>query len=155
QAQTSGAGADRRPSWPPGRDSPGTTRTPAAADRARACRGAASATSTTGPGRDSRTARTRRAPARCPGSRDSRPRAGRSARGGHHVGDDVARRAVLDVLRRVEAQPVEMEFLDPVARVLHEELARRRRPLEIQRPPPVVLVLVGEVVARELFEVVA
>ena len=42
-------------------------------------------------------------------------RAGRRARRRHDVGDDVARRGVLDVLRRVEAQAVEVELVDPVA----------------------------------------
>ena len=42
------------------------------------------------------------------------------------VGEDVRRRRVLDVLRRVEAQAVEVELVDPVARVLDEERAGRR-----------------------------
>src|SRR5690349_19914891 len=47
-----------------------------------------------------------------------------------------------------------MKLVDPVPRVLNEELARRRRSLEIDRAPPVVGVLVGEIVWREFVEVV-
>src|SRR5579884_593523 len=43
--------------------------------------------------------------------------AGRVAYLARHRGDDVRRRFVEDLLRRVESQSVEMKFLDPVARV--------------------------------------
>jgi hypothetical protein len=66
----------------------------------------------------------------------------------------VLTRRILDVLRRVEPKTVEMIFLDPVGRVLDEEIPHRVRTFEVDRLAPVVLVLVGEIVGRVLRDVV-
>ena len=67
------------------------------------------------------------------------------------LGENVAVRPVEDLLRRVEPQPVHVELLDPVGRVLDEELARGSGvgAVEVDRLAPLVLVAVGVVVARE------
>src|SRR5947209_12677264 len=70
--------------------------------------------------------------------------------------DDVVAGIVVDALRRVEAQAVEVELLDPVARVRDEELAHGPRVLavEVDGLAPLGLVSVCEVVFRELAQVV-
>src|SRR5262245_47655890 len=67
------------------------------------------------------------------------------------------RRLVEDLLRRVEAQAVEMKLVDPVAGVADEELAHRTRVLavEVQGFAPVVAVAVAYVRRRECPQVVA
>ena len=54
------------------------------------------------------------------------------------LGDDVGDAVVDDRVDGVEAQPVEPELLDPVQRVVHEEIAHRPRvtSVEIDRRPP-------------------
>ena len=54
-------------------------------------------------------------------------------------GDDVLVRGVEDLLRRVEAQPVEMVFVDPVAGIGEKELAHRAGvgAVEIDRGRPI------------------
>ncbi len=66
-------------------------------------------------------------------------------------------RVVRDALRGVEAEAVEVELLDPVARVREEELADGRGvpAVEVDGGAPLGLVPFGEVVLRELREVVA
>ena len=78
----------------------------------------------------------------------------------HPAGDrceDVFVGVVEDALRRVEAQAVHVELLDPVARVGDEELADVLgvRPVEVDRLAPLGLAAVREVVFGELAEVVA
>ena len=70
---------------------------------------------------------------------------------------DVRRRRVEDLLRRVEAQAVEVKLVDPVAGVGDEELAHRPGvgAVEVDRVAPLVLVAVGEVRRRERAQVVA
>jgi hypothetical protein len=72
-------------------------------------------------------------------------------------GDDVLGRAVVDLLRGVEAQAVEVKFVDPVGRVADEELAHRRGvgTVEVDRVAPFVVVAIGEVGRRERSQVIA
>ena len=42
-----------------------------------------------------------------------------------HFGEDIGRALVEDRVHGVEAQPVEVKFLEPVERVVHEEIAHR------------------------------
>ena len=65
-------------------------------------------------------------------------------------------RGVVDLLGRVQAQAVEVEFVDPVGGVLDEQLARRAGvvAVEVQRRAPLVRVAIGEVVGREAREIV-
>ena len=69
--------------------------------------------------------------------------------------DDVLLGPVVHVLCRIETEPVEMELVYPVPGVLDEKRARRRRPFEVDRAPPVIAVFVGEVVGREVVQIVA
>jgi hypothetical protein len=72
------------------------------------------------------------------------------------LGDDVSLAVIVDVLRRVEPQPVEMKLIDPVAGVGDEELAHRPAVLavEVERGPPVGRVALADVVRRELREII-
>ena len=85
------------------------------------------------------------------------PAAGRLARAPADRRQDVLARRIEDLLRRVEAQAVEMKLVDPVAGVGDEELAHRRRvrAVEVDRVAPLVVVAVGEVRGRERAQVVA
>jgi hypothetical protein len=71
--------------------------------------------------------------------------------------EDVVGAGIEDALRRVEAQAVEVELLDPVAGVGEKERAHGPavRAVEVERLAPLRLVAVGEVVVRVLGEVVA
>src|SRR5665213_3694079 len=69
-------------------------------------------------------------------------------------GYDVLRARIVDILRGIEAQTVEMKLFDPVARVIQIEIAHRPR-LEIDRLAPVVLMLIREVLVGERFNVIA
>src|SRR5205085_426934 len=86
-----------------------------------------------------------------------RPARRRLARLARKRGDDVVAGVVVDALRGVEAQAVHVELLDPVAHVRQEELADvlRVMSVEVDGLAPLGLVSVGEVVFRELSEVVA
>ncbi len=55
---------------------------------------------------------------------------------------------VFDILRRIKAKAVEMEFVDPVASVGDEKFTDRPgiRSIEIERIAPVVLVTSGEII---------
>ncbi len=72
-------------------------------------------------------------------------------------GQEMVGGVVVYALGRVEAEAVEVEFLDPGARIGEEELAhgRRARPVEVERLAPVRPVPVREVVRREVLQVVA
>src|SRR5688572_18686108 len=65
-----------------------------------------------------------------------------------HLSDDVDRAVVVHVLRCVETQAIEMELLDPVARIRDDELAYRLRlfPVEVDRRTPVGLMSLAYVV---------
>src|SRR5690242_15106739 len=86
------------------------------------------------------------------GHDDRRP----AARGGSYLapdgGDDVIRRGVEEVLRRVQAQPVEVILLDPVAGIGEEELAHglRSGAVEIERVTPLCPIAIREVAGREV-----
>ena len=69
---------------------------------------------------------------------------------------DVLVRGVEHLLGRVEAQPVEMIFLDPTPGVREDEFTNRPaiRPVEIDGLAPFVLVAVGEIAFREAFQVI-
>ncbi len=87
-------------------------------------------------------------------------RAARAAGTAHRVDDlaeDVGRGAIEDALCGVEAEPVEMVLLDPVPRVVEEEVAHRLAvgPVEIDRVAPLGREIAPEVVLRELPQVVA
>src|SRR5207344_2744429 len=72
-------------------------------------------------------------------------------------GHDVVRGSVEDLLRGIEAQAIEMKFVDPVASVGDEELADRgrRRPIEVDGFTPFVLIAIGKVVLGERSEIIA
>src|SRR5580704_18805113 len=65
-------------------------------------------------------------------------------------------RLVEDLLRRVETQPVEVIFVDPVAGIGEKEGAYRSGigAIKIYRFAPFVFVAVGEICGRERVEVV-
>ena len=86
-------------------------------------------------------------------SRPARP----DAHGGSISASTCRRGRVEDLLRGVEAETVEMKFVDPVAGIGDDELAHRRgiRAVEVDRLAPFVFVSIGEVVVGELREVVA
>ena len=71
-------------------------------------------------------------------------------------GENMVGRLVVDILRCVEPQPVELILLDPVRDVRQYELAYRAGVLaiEIERRSPVGLIAVCEVVGRELGQIV-
>src|SRR5207248_8333067 len=71
-------------------------------------------------------------------------------------GQDMIFRSVEDLLCRVETQPVEMVFVDPVASIGEEKFAHRTGviAIEIDRLTPFVIVAVGEISCRERVEVV-
>jgi hypothetical protein len=77
----------------------------------------------------------------------------RAAARAHRVSscDDVLVGIVENLLRGVEAQPVEVEFADPVASVLPDVLAHRSAigPVEIQRPSPFDRIFVGRIAVRK------
>jgi hypothetical protein len=83
--------------------------------------------------------------------------AGRGPRVATHHHQNVLVGCVEYLLRRVEAQAVEMELLDPVRGVGCKELADRRGPrsVEVDGVAPLVVVLVGEVGRRKLAQIVA
>ena len=64
--------------------------------------------------------------------------------------DDVGRAVVEDGMNRIEAQPVEMKFVEPVERVVDEEIAHwpAPRPGEVDRGPPRRLVALGKKIGR-------
>ena len=72
-------------------------------------------------------------------------------------GDDVFRRRIEDLLRRIETQAVKMELVDPVPGVRDEEFAHRRgvRSVEVDRVAPLVLVAIGEIRGREIAKIVS
>ena len=69
------------------------------------------------------------------------PRAG--VQGLRNLGHDVRRRIVTDGMDRIEPQPVETVLLDPVERVVNEEIAHRARAgaIEVDRRAPGGLML--------------
>src|SRR5690349_9949418 len=80
---------------------------------------------------------------------DARPALSRrAARGFGDLRDDVPLRSVDDALGRVEAKAIESKLIDPVARVLGEELAHRAVPftVEVERLAPLVGITIGEVI---------
>jgi hypothetical protein len=81
----------------------------------------------------------------------------RAAHAAAERGQDVLRGGVVDLLGRVQPEPVKVILLDPVCGVREDELAHRARPLavEVDRLPPLVRVAIGEVRIGELLEVVA
>ena len=75
----------------------------------------------------------------------------RRARPSRHLGQHMRRRGVEDLLRRIEAQTVEMKLVDPVRGVRDHELAHGRRVVvEVDRLAPFVLVAGGEIGGGEL-----
>jgi hypothetical protein len=60
-------------------------------------------------------------------------------------------RPIEDLLRRVQPQPVEVIFVDPIAGIGDEKFARRPRirAIEIDRFAPLVVVAIGEIGGRE------
>ena len=85
-----------------------------------------------------------------------RPVAGRFARATADRFDDMRARGVVDLLRGVEPQAIQMKFVDPVAGVRDEELTHGGRvgAVEIDRVAPLVRVFVGEVRRRKRAQVV-
>lgn len=77
--------------------------------------------------------------------------AGRRARRGRELREDVTRRGVVNGLRCVEAQAVEMELPYPVTGVGRVELAHGRRvgPIEVDGLAPLVRIAAGEVVGGQ------
>lgn len=73
------------------------------------------------------------------------------------LGQDVAGARVVDALRGVQAQAIEVDVAYPVAGVLRDELAHARAAVavEVDRLSPVVLIAVGEVVRTEAAEIIA
>ena len=84
-------------------------------------------------------------------------RAGACAHFFRQLDENVRPRIVDDRVHRVEAQPVEMKFLEPVERVVDEEIAHRTRvwTVEIDRGAPVGMMPLGEERAGISVEVVA
>src|SRR5581483_7612999 len=78
-------------------------------------------------------------------------------RGFGDFSQDVVIGIVVNVLRRVESQSVEMEFADPIGGVLAKKIAHGpgMRSVEIDRLPPVCIVLFAEIEWRELGKIVA
>ncbi len=76
---------------------------------------------------------------------------GRLPRGLRHFGENVRVGVVENLLRRVEAEAIEMKFLDPIPHICDEELADRTRVLivEIDGGTPFVLVALREIVVGE------
>ena len=72
-------------------------------------------------------------------------------------GEDMVVRSIEDLLRRVEPQPVEMIFVDPIAGIGDEEFAHRTGigAVEIDRLAPFVVVAIGEISRGERFEIVS
>ena len=64
---------------------------------------------------------------------------------------------VVDVLRRVQAQAVQVKLIDPVCGIRGKVLADRPgiEPVEVDRLAPLGLVLVGEIGWRKCLEIVA
>jgi hypothetical protein len=73
---------------------------------------------------------------------DDRPPGGRFAGAPANRGEDVLFRPIENRLRRVETEAVEVEFLDPVAGVLREELANGpgAGAVEVDRFAPFILI---------------
>ena len=71
-------------------------------------------------------------------------------------GEDMVFRLVEDLLCRVQPQPVEMVFVDPIAGIGEEKIAHRSGigAIEIDRLAPFVGVAVGQISRRERFEIV-
>src|SRR5262249_47439680 len=65
-------------------------------------------------------------------------------------------RAVEHLLRRIEAQAIEMKLFNPIACVRQEEFANSGRivGIEIDRFAPFILISVGEVSWREFFQII-
>ena len=91
------------------------------------------------------------------GDHDDRARLRGFARSARELREDVRSAVVEDRLRRVEAQSVQVELADPVARVAENEIARALRVLavEVQRFAPFGVVARAEVVRAEALQVVA
>ena len=72
-------------------------------------------------------------------------------------GNDVFGRRIEDLLRRIQAEPVDVILANPVLDVGQHQLADRRglRSIEVERLTPFVAVAVGEVLARKASQVVA
>ena len=79
---------------------------------------------------------------------------------------EVSHQAVYDVLRaltavgllrRIQPEPIQVKFIDPIADVLNEELSNRGGivAVKIDRVAPIVLVAVGEVRRRESAQIVS
>ena len=68
------------------------------------------------------------------------------------LGDDILVGVVENLLRGVEAQPVEVEFADPIASVLANILSdwRAIAPVKVQRLSPFVRIFVRRIGLREL-----
>ena len=72
------------------------------------------------------------------------------------LGEDIGLAVVDDRVHGVEAQPVEMEFLEPIERVVHHEVAHRtaRVAVEIDRRAPRRVMPLGEEVAGDDVQVI-
>src|SRR5208283_4196542 len=72
-------------------------------------------------------------------------------------GDNMICRSIEDLLRRVEPQPVEMIFVDPIARIAQEEFAHRTGigAVEVDRIAPFVVVAVREISRGERSEIIS
>jgi len=77
-------------------------------------------------------------------------------RGGYQFGQNVAVRLVDDRLRGIKAQPIEMEFVDPVTGIGPKELPNRTGVLSIRvnGPAPFTLMSVRRVIVGELWKLV-
>ena len=71
------------------------------------------------------------------------------------LADDVGLAVVDDRVHGVEAQPVEMKFLEPIERVVHQEIAHRPAfAVEIDRGAPRGVMALGEEVGRDRRQVI-
>ena len=88
---------------------------------------------------------------------DDRAITRRAPRARADLRDDGRRRAIEDLLRRVEAEAIEVKLRDPVLRVREKEFPHRTRvgAVEVDRVAPLVLVAIGEVGGRERAQVIA